>query len=210
MNEQVIFELDELLIKDILLQAQPQLLAEFLLQNIELNTETELTQLLAFSIPNGNNKVLYSGDKVWKMAAAKAYGNIIEKNRLTYPTAFSLVDHFGDDCDIAVYSVVEPHSTIYRHTDEENRQALKIRIHIPLIIPEGDIGMEVDGNIRTWDNIFAFNTQKLHGVWNNTDHRRLVFILDVNRKRLGLPAGTPWNPESNKNAIQFERTEPPR
>jgi hypothetical protein len=210
MNEQYIFELDQLPIKDILLQAQTTLLAEFLSQNPEFNSGAELTRLLAFSNPNGNNKVLYSDNKVWKMAAAKAYGDVIEKNRAAYPTAFSLVDKFGDDCDIAVYSVLEPKSTIYRHTDEENRQALKIRIHIPLIIPEGDIGIEVDGNIRTWDNIFAFNTQKLHGAWNNTNCRRLVFILDINRKRLGLPAGIPWTPGTNINATRFERTEPPR
>lgn len=208
-NEQFIFDLEDLPISELLLESQPKLLTEFLVRHPEFNSESELKNVMAFNNPNGNNRVLYSDNNVWKVGGVKSYGTLVEFNRPYYPTGFMLADMFGDDCHIASYSILEPKSVIYRHTDEENRQALKIRIHIPLSIPDGDVGLEVDGNIKTWDAIFAFNTQKLHGAWNDTEKRRLVFILDVNRKRLGLPPGTPWTPDYNKNAARFEKTEPP-
>ena len=61
-----------------------------------------------------------------------------------YPTAYKLITEFGDKCPIANYSSFAPHTILNRHTGPENRNGKHIRIHIPLIIPEGDVFFEVN------------------------------------------------------------------
>ena len=54
-----------------------------------------------------------------------------------FKTAYSLVKEFGDHCPIAQYSILAPNTILHRHTGPENRTGRYIRIHIPLIVPEG-------------------------------------------------------------------------
>ena len=110
-----------------------------------------------------------------------------------YPTAMKIIAEYGDDCPIANYSLLGPNSKINRHTDVENRDGDFIRIHIPLIIPKGDIYFEVFGEIVTWDDIFAFNNQFAHSAYNNTPNWRLCFLIDIKRTRAGLPPGVHYS-----------------
>jgi hypothetical protein len=108
-------------------------------------------------------------------------------------TAIDLVKEFEEDCPIANYSVIKPNSCIFRHTGPENRSGDFVRVHIPLIVPEGDIFFEVGGEIVRWDDIFAFNNEIVHSAHNHTPHWRLVFLIDIRRERLGLPPGRPYD-----------------
>lgn len=116
-----------------------------------------------------------------------------EELKQHFPTAVKLTEYYGDDCPLSNYSTIEAGTVIHRHTGIENRTGKYIRVHIPLIIPEGDLFFEVAGEVVRWDDIFAFNNQKVHSAWNNTDKRRAVFIIDVDRERLGLPPGIPYD-----------------
>jgi hypothetical protein len=107
----------------------------------------------------------------------------------TYSTAMKLIDEYGEDCLIAGYSLLGPNSKINRHTDVENRSSEFIRIHIPLIVPKGEVYFEVFGERVTWDDIFAFNNQFVHSAHNNTPDWRLCFVIDIRRTRIGLPPG---------------------
>lgn len=108
-------------------------------------------------------------------------------------TAIELVKQYGDDCPIANYSVIKPNSCIFRHTGPENRSGEFVRVHIPLIVPQGDIFFEVGGEIVRWDDIFAFNNEVVHSAHNHTPHWRLVFLIDIRRNRIGLPPGRPYD-----------------
>lgn len=110
-----------------------------------------------------------------------------------YSTAFKLINEYGDDCPIANYSLLGPNSKINRHTGIENRDGEFIRIHIPLVIPEGDLYFEVLGEIVRWDDIFAFNNQFVHSAHNNTNKWRLCFLIDIRRTRAGLPPGVHYS-----------------
>jgi hypothetical protein len=110
------------------------------------------------------------------------------------PTAFSIMQEYGDDCPIMNYSILAPKSAILRHTGPENRSGRFIRIHIPLIVPEGDVFLEVDGEEVTWKDLFGFNNQYSHSAYNLTDEWRLIFLIDIDRERAGLPPGEPYNP----------------
>ena len=108
----------------------------------------------------------------------------------TYPTAHKLVKMFGDDCNVATYSLMKPNSKIPLHTgDEENRYCKYIRCHIPLIVPEGDMGLWVMGQTIGWRNgVFGFDNSGVHIAWNRAPANRLVFIIDLHRSTLGIPA----------------------
>ena len=111
---------------------------------------------------------------------------LIKKN---YPTAHKLVKSFGDDCNVASYSILKPGARLPLHTgDEENRYCKYIRCHIPLIIPEGDMGLWVMGQRIGWrDGVFGFDNSGVHIAWSNAKQNRLVFIIDIHRRALGIP-----------------------
>lgn len=127
------------------------------------------------------------------------------KIKQRFPTAFKLIKEFDNDCAIVNYSGLAPHTIINRHTGVENRSGEFIRIHIPLIIPKGDVFLEVYGQEQKWDNLFGFNNQYPHSAYNNTDEYRLIFLIDIRRTRAGLTKGEPYNEEIEKNAKPFVR-----
>lgn len=108
-----------------------------------------------------------------------------------FPTAAALTKKWGTDCPISTYSILEKHSSILRHTGMENRSGEFVRIHIPLIVPPGDIFFEVEGVEIDWSDIFAFDNQFVHSAHNYTDQRRLVYLLDLRRTAIGIEPGTP-------------------
>jgi hypothetical protein len=125
-----------------------------------------------------------------------------------FPTAYKLYREFPE-CYFSGYTILSPHSVIKRHTGSENRNGKYIRIHIPLIVPEGDIGFEVAGEEVDWSDLFAFNNQRVHSAWNNTDYQRLVFIIDLPRSICDLPDGIPWTRELDANTPPFPKGEMP-
>lgn len=129
-------------------------------------------------------------------------------NRDNFPTAYKLFDEFLE-CSFANYGLLMPHSVICRHTGPENRDGKFIRIHIPLIIPEGDIGFEVACEEVDWSDIFAFNNQRVHSAWNNTNFSRLVFFFDLPRSICDMPPGIPYTPVLNRNTPRFLKGEMP-
>jgi hypothetical protein len=122
-----------------------------------------------------------------------------------YPTAHKLIKQFGDNCSLANYSTMAPRSVVKRHTDPENRLGKNVRIHIPLIVPEGDVFLEVDGTEVWWTDLFGFTNQLLHSAFNLTDHYRLVFLLDLDREFVGLESGERFDPVYVAKAKPFIR-----
>lgn len=103
-----------------------------------------------------------------------------------YPTACKLIEEFGEACNVASYSCLAPNSIINDHSDPENSQEKYIRIHIPLIIPKGDIFLVCNGEKIYWNDIFGFNNHLIHSAYNNTDQYRLIFFIDLNKTLIGI------------------------
>lgn len=122
-----------------------------------------------------------------------------------FPTAIQLTKKYGDDCPISTYSVIESQSIIPRHTGSENRSREFIRIHIPLIVPEGDIFFECEGVEIDWSDIFGFDNQLIHSAYNYSPYRRLVYLIDISRERLGIPPGELYDVEREKHIPPFVR-----
>lgn len=156
----------------------------------------------------------------WKMLPVKGsffgeppyYGaHSFEESKEKFPTMVSIIDFFGfDNLGSVTYSTLEARGIIARHTGIENRAGKFIRCHIPLIVPEGDLGMEINGEIIGWSESFGFNNQIVHSVWNNTDYRRLVLMIDIKRSHIGLPDAPPFSEDTYTNAVPFPKTAVPR
>tara|TARA_B100002019_G_scaffold272540_1_gene267849 strand:+ start:6666 stop:7313 length:648 start_codon:yes stop_codon:yes gene_type:complete len=58
-----------------------------------------------------------------------------------------------------------------------------LRIHLGLIVPDGDIGFCVNGEKTKWENgkCLAFNDFFEHSAWNHTNQDRINLIVDVKR-----------------------------
>jgi hypothetical protein len=135
----------------------------------------------------------------WKSAGLKNIvkidGKVLEdweidsESAKKFPTGMSLLNNYREDMFGVVYSAIAPHTILQRHVGPENINGEYVRIHMPLIVPEGDIFLEVQGQEVRWDDIFAFNNQYLHSAHNYSDEWRLIMLIDLSRKACGLPPG---------------------
>ena len=116
-------------------------------------------------------------------------GNISTNHRhLPYlPTMQKILAELEPEMGHLSYSIMEPMTVIDRHTGGENRDGTYLRVHIPLIIPQGDVFFEVNGEEITWAEPFGFNNQYTHSAHNYTNERRLILLIDLKRSFLGLP-----------------------
>lgn len=129
-----------------------------------------------------------------------------ESFRERYPTAYKLITEYGDDCPISNYTVLAPNTVLHRHTGVENRTGEYIRIHIPLIIPEGDVFFEANNEEIDWSDIWGFHNQFAHSAHNYTNEWRLVYLIDLRRTSIGLPPGMPYDPKyESTNMAPFVR-----
>lgn len=55
------------------------------------------------------------------------------------------------------------------------------RLHMGLIVPEGDTGMTCAGVTKSWTEggVFMFNDLEEHQAWNRTSETRVILIVDV-------------------------------
>jgi hypothetical protein len=143
-----------------------------------------------FRFDDGNGNMLY---------------DMTEEDCKRYPTATNMLKKYNDICPIMNYSIIAPYTVLHRHTGPENRDGKFIRVHIPLIIPKGDIFLEVYGNEVDWSDIFAFNNQLQHSAHNYSSEWRMVFLFDLDARAIGAVPGEPYDPELEANTPPFVR-----
>jgi hypothetical protein len=141
----------------------------------------------------------------YENTAAGISFTVNENRARKFPTAYKLIKEYGDDCPIANYSCLAPNSVIHRHTGPENRDGEFIRIHIPLIIPEGDVFFEAAGEEITWDDMWGFNNQLPHSAHNYTNEYRLCFLIDLRRSAIGMPPGDKYSKDIEMLCPPFTR-----
>lgn len=122
-----------------------------------------------------------------------------------YPTAMRLLEKYSDSCYGLVYSAMAPYTILRRHIGPENVDGKYARLHIPLIVPDGDLFLEVRGEETTWDDIFGFNNQYLHSAHNYTNEWRLVMIVDLLKDKIGMEEAYYHDEESKIGLVPFER-----
>jgi len=151
-----------------------------------------------------STKGKYNND-AWRVLVMKYYNpNVVANERVqkrmlsikqkqdgynpdAFPTMKGIAEHYGDICPIIEYSILPAQTIIERHTGQENAEGQNIRIHIPLIVPEGDLFLEAQGEEVDWQHPWGFNNQYIHSAHNNTDEHRLIMLIDLKRTYCGLP-----------------------
>ncbi len=204
---------EEISIADELLSLAPKLTEEFLNHHQDF-LEGAFAKGIPYRNPTFDTNDLQSKMDAWKTDPIKyTYkpANIsfdLTKDvraKKIFPTAIALTKKYANECAISSYSIIEANSVITRHTGPENRSSEFLRIHIPLIVPEGDIFFECEGYEIDWSDIWGFDNQLIHSAYNNSNHRRLVYLIDISRKFLGLSPGQEYDPEREKHIPPFVR-----
>jgi beta-hydroxylase len=133
--------------------------------------------------PTGELTHVGEGEPCWRLFGLYLRGKPIGPHcRLCPETARVLAQvprltKAGFSCLEAGYAM-EPH---LGH-DPKN-----FRVHLGLIVPEGDCGMSVNGEARRWEagRATIFDDTFVHAAWNRAASHRFVLIADILNDRAG-------------------------
>lgn len=103
------------------------------------------------------------------------------------PSIKAIADRFGPeqlDRFELFLSVLEPGTHIPAHFGGAN---VKLTLHLPLWIPEGDCALRVDAEARRWkDEMVIFDDTFDHEAWNRTGQPRAVLLLKAYHPELSV------------------------
>ena len=112
------------------------------------------------------------------------------------PRTAALLEGLGPSLRTALFSRLEPRTTLSAHTGWADLANHVLRLHIPLVVPGGPhnlglCGTWVDGAVETHQmgEVICFDDSKVHRAFNYTDEERIVLIVDLARTD-ALPLGT--------------------
>jgi len=137
----------------------------------------------------------------------------IHKTCSFVPETTKLLQGLGHVLRTALFSRLDPWTTLGTHTGWSDLANHVLRVHIPLIVPGGPnsgsakdrgdnnsinvglCGTWVDGCVETLDEgrVICFDDSKVHRAFNYSDEERVVLIIDLARNTSGpmaLPLGT--------------------
>ena len=208
---------EEINIADELMALAPKLTEEFLAFHDDF-VDGDFTKGEPYVNATFDTSQVQNRSEAWKVDSLKytyKEKNILDEyfktdKRKRFPTAAYLTEKYGDDCPCSSYSILDKNSVIYRHTGIENRDNEFLRIHIPLIVPDGDIFFEVEGVEVDWQDLFAFDNQCIHSAYNHTPYRRLVYLIDIHRSVLNIPIGKPHSIHKELMTPPFVRGKLPK
>ncbi len=81
----------------------------------------------------------------------------------------------------AGFTLLKPGAEIHPH---RGLIGAILRIHLPLIVPLGDVAFKVRDEIREWQEgkAWVFNDRLHHQAWNHTQHDRYLLVIDFKRQ----------------------------
>lgn len=103
-----------------------------------------------------------------------------------------LQQHLGPLLRTALFSRLDPETTLEAHTGWSDLANHVMRCHLPLTVPDGGVcGTWVDGCVDTHQagRFLCFDDSKTHRAFNYSREERIVLILDLARPK-HLPLGT--------------------
>jgi len=124
----------------------------------------------------------------WDVAPLMIGGVKIPERCKKFPFLFELVGKISGVISVS-YSLLKPGTHIVPHKGYDDYSEKMYRFHMGMIVPEGDIGIRVEKDIRKWENSksFVFDDYMIHEAWNFTCQNRLVLIIDFLKDETKLP-----------------------
>jgi len=209
---------EELHCADDLLSYVPDLLKDFLAYHNDW-MKGNYEKSIPYESPYHDTSLVQNRKHSWNVEVFKyvleehnvevlEYQNDEMKKR--FPTACALVEKYEKHCKMAIYSSFEPDTEVKRHTDLEHVSGKRVRIHIPLYIPPGDVFQEFEGIEIDWSDICGVAGNYLHSAYNYSNQRRLIFIIDLTKEFLNIPEDSLPDEERCYNYPDFIRGEFPK
>lgn len=132
-------------------------------------------------IPFYDIGIEYDIHRKWRISVLKIMGRWRENSKTLYPNFYKFVNSLGNTCRSAGYSILEPGADIKAHTDTEMDHEDYVIVHVPLIIPKGDVGFTENGEKGQWieGESFILDVETPHSMWNNTEEPRIVILLEL-------------------------------
>jgi hypothetical protein len=120
-------------------------------------------------------------EKGWRTANLYSYFLRYADTCRNFPKTEAIVRQIPGMC-LAQVAVLDPHTRIKAHLGDTN--AL-IRSHLGIVVPGTlpEIGIRVGREERAWveGDVLALQIARRHYAWNQTDHHRIVLVVDVVR-----------------------------
>jgi len=82
------------------------------------------------------------------------------------------------------FSAILPGGIVQWHTDKYDEGEEYVRVHLPLIVPDGDLGITVEQTTYKWERgkVFCFSPFVMHTAWNKCDSLRLNLNFNFSKK----------------------------
>jgi len=124
----------------------------------------------------------------WDVAPLMIGGVKIPDRCEKFPFLYSLIEKISGVMS-ASFSLLKPGTHIVPHKGYDDYSEKMYRYHLGLIVPEGDIAIRVEKDIRKWENgkSFVFDDFLIHEAWNFTCKNRIVLIIDFLKDETKLP-----------------------
>ncbi len=117
----------------------------------------------------------------WKIFLLKAYKKPIEKNSVLCPFTATLIAKYPF-IYTTWFSILEAGKVIPIHRGPYNGI---LRYHLALVVPQDSKNcfIKVGVDIANWQEgkSILFDDTHLHAVWNNTNEKRIILFVDVER-----------------------------
>ncbi|MTB50743.1 aspartyl/asparaginyl beta-hydroxylase domain-containing protein [Lewinella sp. W8] len=149
----------------------------------DIRQEFEKMELESLSL-NWHEKQIYN--QGWSIFGFRWQGEDLSPAYRLCPVTAAILKKHEDLIQTAGFSTLKPGTIIYPHvgmTDEV------LRMHLGVIVPEGDLALRVGNTIRHWEEgkTFIFDDTIEHEVWNRTPHTRVALLIDLKKELLPLP-----------------------
>ncbi|KAL1521718.1 hypothetical protein AB1Y20_021373 [Prymnesium parvum] len=131
-----------------------------------------------------HNSELHTGGE-WHWASFIDRGRRREEMWQRCPRTAAALQNVPSLCEgdmpfaFAFFSTLRPGGRIKPHCSPCN---LRVRVHLPLIVPEGaSCGIRVGSEARAWKpgKCLIFDDAFEHEVWNDGDQARVILLLDL-------------------------------
>jgi beta-hydroxylase len=113
----------------------------------------------------------------WKVFSFRFFGIDNPVNHQLCPVTSRLIKS-NKNIISADFSYIPPKTRILPH---KGFTKMVLRVHLGLIIPEGDTQIRVGNITKKWEEgkILIFDDSFDHEAWNNTDKDRVVLMFDI-------------------------------
>jgi beta-hydroxylase len=119
-----------------------------------------------------------TGDEnlAWKTYVFKFFCIEHLPNLRSCPMIASLLKRFPEVVT-AEFSMLAPNSHILPHRGYTDKL---LRSHLGLVIPDGDLGIKVGAETRSWsqNKWLVFDDSMVHEAWNKSNYNRIVLMID--------------------------------